>query len=157
MSVQITSENLKAMSPEDFAQLRFDVDREAERRAVLANAEANLAELNQSVLTAEGVCEGDAWRAPGGAHNAYAGGWEVTHLGKTWVSLISGNVWEPGTSGWRLKTGSGGCPEWVRPTGAHDAYGVGECASFGGVAYLSTLDGNVWSLEEHPSGWEKRD
>lgn len=32
--------------------------------------------------------------------NAYAIGDKVTHNGKTWVSTVADNVWEPGVYGW---------------------------------------------------------
>lgn len=32
--------------------------------------------------------------------NAYAKGDKVTHNGKTWVSTVENNVWEPGAYGW---------------------------------------------------------
>lgn len=32
--------------------------------------------------------------------NAYAIGDKVTHNGKTWVSIVDNNVWEPGVYGW---------------------------------------------------------
>ncbi len=32
--------------------------------------------------------------------NPYSAGDRVTHNGKTWVSTIDGNVWEPGVYGW---------------------------------------------------------
>lgn len=32
--------------------------------------------------------------------NAYANGDKVTHNGKTWVSIVDNNVWEPGVYGW---------------------------------------------------------
>lgn len=40
------------------------------------------------------------WSQPLGAADAYAEGDVVTHDGKTWVSDIDGNVWEPGAYGW---------------------------------------------------------
>ena len=39
------------------------------------------------------------WIQPTDANNAYAEGAVVRHNGKRWVSTVSGNVWEPGTSG----------------------------------------------------------
>lgn len=39
------------------------------------------------------------WVQPTGAHDAYAMGAQVTHLGSTWESLINANVWEPGAPG----------------------------------------------------------
>lgn len=39
------------------------------------------------------------WEQPEST-NPYAAGDKVTHNGKTWVSDIDGNVWEPGIYGW---------------------------------------------------------
>lgn len=39
------------------------------------------------------------WTQPTDANNAYAEGAKVRHNGKQWVSMVSGNVWEPGASG----------------------------------------------------------
>ena len=39
------------------------------------------------------------WVQPTGAHDAYALGDRVKHVGKVWQSLIDANVWEPGTAG----------------------------------------------------------
>ncbi len=36
------------------------------------------------------------WTEPSGAHDAYGIDDKVRHNGKTWVSLIAGNIWEPG-------------------------------------------------------------
>lgn len=40
------------------------------------------------------------WRAPTGAHDAYAKGSKVSHNGKHWISAIDANVYEPGVYGW---------------------------------------------------------
>lgn len=42
----------------------------------------------------------DAWKQPTGAQDAYTKGDRVTHGGKTWVSTVDANVWEPGIYGW---------------------------------------------------------
>lgn len=39
------------------------------------------------------------WEQPDST-NPYSKGDKVTHNGKTWVSDIDGNVWEPGAYGW---------------------------------------------------------
>jgi len=39
------------------------------------------------------------WVQPTGAHDAYAKGVKVRHIGKVWESLIDNNVWEPGAVG----------------------------------------------------------
>ena len=45
-------------------------------------------------------------------------------------------------------------PEWVQPTGAHDAYGVGDKVTYNGKHYVSKIAGNVWSPDAYPAGWE---
>lgn len=40
-----------------------------------------------------------AWEQPDST-NAYMTGDKVTHNGKTWISEIDNNVWEPGAYGW---------------------------------------------------------
>lgn len=47
-----------------------------------------------------------------------------------------------------------GYPEWVQPLGASDAYNTGDIVSYNGVLYKSLIDGNVWSPEAYPQGWE---
>ena len=47
-------------------------------------------------------------------------------------------------------------PEWVQPTGAQDAYNIGDKVTFEGVHYVSLIDNNVWSPADLPSGWEAR-
>ena len=39
------------------------------------------------------------WEQPDST-NPYSAGDKVTHNGKTWVSDVDGNVWEPGVYGW---------------------------------------------------------
>ena len=39
------------------------------------------------------------WEQPDST-NPYSAGDKVTHNGKTWVSAIDNNVWEPGVYGW---------------------------------------------------------
>jgi len=45
-------------------------------------------------------------------------------------------------------------PDWVQPSGAHDAYGVGDLARFKGVVYESIIPGNTWSPAAYPQGWK---
>ena len=46
-------------------------------------------------------------------------------------------------------------PEWVQPTGAHDAYQTGDKVRYKGHVYVSLIDGNVWSPEAYPQGWQE--
>lgn len=48
-----------------------------------------------------------------------------------------------------------GYPEWVQPTGAHDAYQMGDRVIFDGSVYESTINANTWSPADYPAGWKK--
>ena len=48
-----------------------------------------------------------------------------------------------------------GYPIWNRPSGAHDAYNKGDVVSYNDKLYESTIDGNVYSPDEYPTGWKK--
>ena len=41
-------------------------------------------------------------------------------------------------------------PEWIQPTGAHDAYAQGDKVSHNGKHWVSNVDGNVW---QPPTQW----
>lgn len=49
---------------------------------------------------------------------------------------------------------SAGYPVWSRPSGAHDAYNMGDIVDYNGTLYKSLVDGNVYSPDEYPAGWE---
>lgn len=44
-------------------------------------------------------------------------------------------------------------PEWVQPTGAHDAYHLGDKVSYHGKHYICTTDANVYAPDVY--GWEE--
>lgn len=48
-----------------------------------------------------------------------------------------------------------GHPIWSRPTGAHDAYNEGDIVDYMGTLYRSLIDGNTYSPDEYPAGWEE--
>lgn len=48
-------------------------------------------------------------------------------------------------------------PVWSQPTGAHDAYNIGDRVHYPGKddpVYESLVDGNVYSPEAYPQGWK---
>lgn len=65
--------------------------------------------------------------------------------------------WQPGAEGtgalW-VRVWEDEWPEWVQPTGAHDAYNTGDKVTFQGGRYISAIDNNVWSPVAYPQGWE---
>jgi hypothetical protein len=90
-----------------------------------------------------------AWIQPTGSHDAYAEGEIVTHNGKIWRSLIGANTGEPGVSGWResvlMPPGDEPVtyPAWIKPTGAHDAYQIGDRVTHVEKNWESTINANT--------------
>lgn len=66
--------------------------------------------------------------------------------------------WIPGVGTESLYTAFGltpqGYPVWKQPAGAHDAYKTGNIVDYNGKLYRSKIDGNVWSPDAYPQGWE---
>lgn len=44
-------------------------------------------------------------------------------------------------------------PEYVQPTGAHDAYNNGDKVTFNGQHYICKMDNCVWSPAVFPDAW----
>lgn len=112
------------------------------------------------------------WAQPSGAHDAYNAGDIVNYNGTLYKSTINGNVWAPDVypAGWELVESTGPepepgggeeepeppeYPEFVQPTGAHDAYNTGDRVTYNGKVYESTMDGNVWAPDAYPAGWKE--
>lgn len=113
------------------------------------------------------------WSQPSGAHDAYNTGDVVNYNGTLYQSLIDGNVWSPDAypDGWKIvesgteeepttptepepePTPTPEYPEWVQPTGAHDAYNTGDIVSHNGKIWQSNTAGNVW--EPGVYGWDE--
>lgn len=45
-------------------------------------------------------------------------------------------------------------PEYVQPTGAHDAYKVGDKITYNGKKYECVYNGCVWTPDSYPAGWK---
>ena len=51
-----------------------------------------------------------------------------------------------------------GVDVWKQPSGAHDAYNTGDRVHYpdaDGPIYVSKIDGNAWSPDAYPAGWEE--
>lgn len=71
------------------------------------------------------------------------------HISQTdWIPDITSSLYTP------LGITKKGYPIWSQPTGAHDAYNIGDIVDYNGVLYKSVIDGNVYSPEVYPQGWE---
>ena len=120
-------------------------------------------EGTESLYTAIGLDDSGhpVWAQPSGAHDAYNKGDVVNYKGTLYESLVDGNVWSPEVyaAAWK-KVQDGGepgedIPEWVQPSGSHDAYNKGDVVNYNGTLYRSKIDGNVWAPDVHLSAWEE--
>ena len=120
------------------------------------------------------------WTQPLCAVDAYNLGDIVSYNGKLYKSIINANVWAPDVypAGWEEytestgggdsgETGGGGTtepetpptetiPDFVQPTGAHDAYKKGDKVKFEGKIYESLIDANTYSPSAYPAGWKEK-
>lgn len=46
-------------------------------------------------------------------------------------------------------------PEYVQPTGAHDAYKIGDKITYKGEHYECIFNGCVWTPDDYPQGWKE--
>lgn len=44
-------------------------------------------------------------------------------------------------------------PEYVQPTGAHDAYNTGDKVTYNSKHYICQTDNCVWTPDDYPVGW----
>lgn len=89
----------------------------------------------------------------------YAAGDLRSHGGTLWKCVqahTSQPDWTPGTvpALWTHAAPANVIPEWVQPTGAHDAYQTGDRVTFQGSVYESLINANVWSPTAYPAGWK---
>ena len=64
-----------------------------------------------------------------------------------WIPSETPTLYEP------IGLTEAGYPIWSQPSGAHDAYNVGDIVDYNGVLYQSLIDGNVYSPDDYPAGW----
>lgn len=53
-----------------------------------------------------------------------------------------------------------GVDVWTQPTGAHNAYNVGDRVHYPTASdpiYVSLIDGNTWAPDSYPAGWQLED
>jgi len=54
---------------------------------------------------------------------------------------------------WLIKSAPGVIPEWVQPTGAHDAYALDAIVTHNGSTWKSLVDANVWEPGTNAALW----
>ena len=56
---------------------------------------------------------------------------------------------------WLKVAPAGVIPDFKQPTGAHDAYKIGDKVKFNGKTYESLINANVYSPLAYPRGWKQ--
>lgn len=157
--------DIQSLSDVELSELIEDAKTLLAKRQSRAAVDRQVADVLRTARD-EGVTEapaaGAVWVQPEGAHDAYLSGDIVEHDDKMWASTIDYNVWEPGVSGWREQPGEDEdgtptVPDYLPPTGAHDAYMAGDRVMFEGEVYEAVMDNVSWSPSEHPPAWRKVD
>lgn len=76
--------------------------------------------------------------------------WKVVQAHTTqpdWLPSLTPALWA------KYYTPEMGYQEWVQPTGAHDAYNIGDKVTFESHLWESKINANVWSPTAYPAGW----
>ena len=69
-----------------------------------------------------------------------------------WTPDVAVSLWSA------IGIGGDGIPVWSQPTGAHDAYNIGDKVHYPDAdspVYESLIDGNIYSPEAYPAGWRE--
>lgn len=121
-------------------------------REIIEKATASLAD--EDALTAVELFP--TWES-GKAYEANARVLYNGHLYKVVQAHTSQADWSPDTVPALFSEVAmpGEIPDFKQPTGAQDAYNKGDKVRFNGAIYESLIDGNVWSPEAYPQGWEE--
>lgn len=70
---------------------------------------------------------------------------------ESWTPDAAPSLWS------QIDIAGDGVDVWTQPTGAHNAYSVGDRVHYPTASdpiYVSTIDGNVWSPDAYPQGWQ---
>lgn len=70
---------------------------------------------------------------------------------ESWTPDAAPSLWS------QIDIAGDGVDVWTQPTGAHNAYNIGDRVHYPTASdpiYVSTIDGNVWSPDAYPQGWQ---
>ena len=86
--------------------------------------------------------------------------WEPETVGVSWIDLgtvqdiMAGIIAMPDEPTVEPEPDIPSYPDFVQPTGTHDAYNIGDIVKYNGVLYKSLISGNTYSPDAYPAGWE---
>lgn len=108
-----------------------------------------------------------AYVAPTGAHDMYLTGEWMLYTDGKFYQCLSDTAYSPADApgAWRAEGadadtpggddtgGEDEWPEFVQPTGAHDAYNTGDKITFEGKRYICQMDNCVYSPADYAQAW----
>lgn len=128
----------------------YDLDDLTQRiKTLYAMGELTEEEMKQLLEQAQDNAKPDDSYAPLADRVKAIEEWETT-IEERLSKLESGSSTDPG----ELEEPGDEWPEYKQPTGAHDAYRVGDKITYNGKHYTCVLDGCVWSPDTYPQGWQ---
>lgn len=143
-------------------QMQFD-EEDTKFQQKMFNSMFSVAQITAMSFTDEQALEVKDIYPEYQVDHAYKQGEFFTHEGELYKvnqGHTSASQWEPGSVGTEslythLTLNEDGYPIWKQPTGAHDAYNKGDIVEYNGELYKSLIDGNAYSPDAYPAGWEK--
>lgn len=126
-------------------------------RAIRAGMQALARTASDAVLLAQPMAMYDEWSADSVAYtlndirqyNGLLYRCVQAHTSQaTWTPEAAASLWT------RIADPAQEWPEWIQPTGAHNAYAKGAKVSHNGKHWISDVDANVW--EPGVYGWTEQ-
>lgn len=159
LSTQMTEVSAKA----DTAQAAAESAQQAANPQVVTFASIALPSMAASITDEQAVTISTLWPewSAGGVQYKvddvvnYSG-----HLYRCEQAHTSQADWTPDAapSLWsQINIAGDGVDVWTQPTGAHNAYNTGDRVHYPTASdpiYVSTIDGNTWSPDAYPQGWQ---
>lgn len=149
----------KELTQVELELLAQKVSDETNRRSQIDALPGTIDSMIRDLKRFEGYGEGTVWVRPDNATRAYPKGWRTRHADKEWESTVSGNLEEPGTTGWIEVVDSRQPPEWVEPVSPDRAYPTKAEVMHNAAEWVSIKDANVeepGAPETSAPGWQRK-
>ena len=159
LSAQVTATDAKA----DEAKATAQTAAEGANPQVATFARMQLPAMAATLTDEQALSVSTLWPEWSAAGVSYKVDDVVQHADHLWrceQAHTSQESWTPDAapSLWsQIDIAEDGVDVWTQPTGAHNAYNVGDRVHYptaDGPIYVSTIDGNTWAPDAYPQGWQ---
>lgn len=155
---EISAEELKALEDAIEAAVKEQMAAEAKRPLTMEEVvRLTIAKTINSITVEDETALRMMEYYPAPEAASYAAGDRIQYNGKLYKCLQAHTAqadWTPdATPALWVVVSIDEYPEWVQPTGAHDAYNTGDKVSYHGKHYICTADANIYAPDVY--GWEE--